>query len=324
MNRTVRQSGVAVLGVFMADVVFRVDRPPRAGETIRCVSSRLGPGGKGSNQAIGVARLGAKARLVTRIGQDAFGELARRTWADAGVLCDGVVIDDTLPSGVAGITVDASSGENSIVIDPGAGDTLSPADVARAAPQILSSAVLLTQLEQPLDAAREALRAARAGGVFTILNPAPFHPVEPAIMMLCDLVIPNQVEASALVGRPVDTVADALRAGRDIMGQGARAALVTLGEQGAVYVDGDVALHVPALEGVVPVDTTGAGDAFCAGLAVGLAEGMGVAGAMALASTAAGLCVTMQGAASAMPLRAQCDEILADAGRAPRAVVLQP
>ncbi len=323
MNQRSKRNGVAVLGVFMADVVFRVIRPPLPGETLHCLSSTIGPGGKGSNQAIGIARLGSRARLVGRIGSDSFGDLAQSTWRDNGVSFEGVVVDKALPTGVAGITVLEATGENSIVIDPGAGGCISVEDVRNATEQIVSSAVLVTQLEQPLAAAAEALRIARSAGVTTILNPAPVRPLGHELLALCDLVVPNQTEAGEIAGHLVTTIEDAIAAGRRIIALGARAAVVTLGAEGAVHVNSKGAVHVPALKGVVPVDTTGAGDAFCAGLAVGLSEGMEMVPALQLAAVTAGLAVTGLGAAQAMPHRAQCERVLAECNKCPQATILQ-
>jgi len=198
--------GITILGVFVADAAFRTARRPRPGETVLGESFALGPGGKGSNQAVAAGRLGARVRFLTRLGDDAFADLAERTWREAGV--EPVVSrDPASATGAACIVVDVASGDNAIVICPGAGGELAPADVDAAAEVIAGSSVFLTQLEQPVAAAARGLAIARGAGVTTILNPAPAVDVDDELLALADVVTPNEAEAAVLTGVAVGNLA---------------------------------------------------------------------------------------------------------------------
>lgn len=298
---------VAILGAFLADTALRLRHWPEAGETLPCLARQSGPGGKGSNQAIGAARLGADVSLITRIGADEAGQMARAAWAGSGVRADHVIVDSDRPTGAAFILIDDDSAENRIVIDAGAALGLCVADVQSAAEAIRQASVFVTQLEQPLDVAAEGLAIARQSGTTAILNPAPFQDLPPAILGLCDIITPNQTEAALLAGRTVHSLDDAAQACERLLQLGAGAAVITMGAQGAVYASPPRVLHVPPLGGVTPVDTTGAGDAFTAGLATGLAEGLPIERALALGSVAAGLSIGRRGAAASMPSRQECN-----------------
>ena len=300
--------GIAILGVFVADTTFRADRLPRLGQTLLGRTFAVGPGGKGSNQAVGCARLGAPVHLITTVGDDAFADLAFRTWAEAGVT-PVVRRRPDVATGAAFIFVDDASGDNAIIICPGAAATLEVADVEAAAARIRGAAVFMTQLEQPLAAARRGLELARAAGVRTILNPAPAAPLDDALLALCDLVTPNASEAAALTGIDVTDRTGAVDAARALVARGAGAAIVTLGDAGAVLFDGVRDRHVPARPIGPVVETTGAGDAFNAGLAVALAEEHDLVAAVDFACAVAGVAVTRPGTAASMPRR---DELPAD------------
>ena len=235
---------VVILGVFVADTTYRAARLPRAGETILGEAFALGPGGKGSNQAVAAARAGGEAHMLTKLGRDPFGEMARATWREAGVRSAATLHDEA--TGAAFIYVDAATGDNAIIVCPGVAGTLSPADVEAQADLIAGARVLLTQLEQPIPAAMRALEIARAAGVTTILNPAPAAPLPDGMLALCDLVTPNESEAEALTGLPVRTIEEAEAAARALRAMGAGAVVVTLGERGALYHDGARCEHVPA------------------------------------------------------------------------------
>ena len=288
---------IVVLGVFVADVTFRADRMPATGETILGHSFAIGPGGKGSNQAIAAARAGGKAALITRVGRDDFAEMAFKIWADAGVDTRAVTRSDT-QTGAAGIMVNAQSGDNAIIITPGAAAEISCADVEAQAPLITNAKVFITQLEQPIAAARRALELARAAGVTTILNPAPAAPLDDDLLALCDIVTPNETEAQALTGVHVHDADSAEKACDVLMQKGVKIPVITMGGQGA-YLQGHG--MVPAVNAGAVVDTTGAGDAFNAGFAVALARRDELEKAMRFGAAVAGLSVTKQGAASSMP-----------------------
>ncbi len=304
---------VAVLGIFVADLAFRAPRLPLMGETILGHGFKDGPGGKGSNQAIAAARAGAEVKLITRIGRDTFGEMARKAWAAAGVDAGSVVADESLPTGAAFIFVSTESGNNAIIVESGAAAALSPADVAAASAAIASAKVLVTQFEQPLETAMAGLRLARDNGTITVLNPAPALPVDDAIYALCDYVTPNETEAETLTGLKVSSNDEALAAARDLVRRGARNALLTLGENGALL-HGEAGTHfVPAFKVAKVVDTTGAGDAFNGGFAAALAEGRSPLEAVRFGCATAALSVQKPGTAPSMPSRPEIDALLASA-----------
>jgi ribokinase len=260
---------VVILGVFMADTSHRAERMPRLGETIRGTSFALGPGGKGSNQAVAAARAGARVGFLTRLGADAFADMAQKIWTEAGVTSLATIHSDQ-PTGSAFIFIDDATGDNAIIISPGVASTISAADVETVSDRIAAARVFVTQLEQPMEAARRGLEIARAAGVTTILNPAPAAVLDDDLLALCDYVTPNETEATSLSGVDVRDVDSAVEAGRALLSRGVRTAcIVTLGDKGCVWCDADRAIHVPALDCGPLVETTGAGDAFNGGLAVG-------------------------------------------------------
>jgi ribokinase len=305
-------AALVILGVFVADTAYRADRLPRMGETILGRSFALGPGGKGSNQAVAAARLGAEAHFVTRLGDDAFGAMALATWEAAGVR-PVVTRDPASYTGAAFIFVDEASGDNAIIISPGAAARIGPADLEAQAGLIGGARVFVTQLEQPLEAAVRGLEIARAAGVTTILNPAPARELPDAVLGLCDWVTPNESEAAGLTGLPVEGVAAARAAADMLVARGAGGAVVTLGAQGALLHGAGVSELVPAAAAGPVVETTGAGDAFNAGFAVGLAEGRSPVEAVRLGCAVAGISVTRAGTAPSMPTRAEVEALLARA-----------
>jgi ribokinase len=301
---------IVLLGVFVADTSYRASRMPKLGETILGEGFALGPGGKGSNQAVAAARAGGDVGFLTKLGRDTFGEMAQETWRAAGVTSLATLHDDGA-TGAAFIFVDAGSGDNAIIVSPGVAGTISPADIDAQAEVIGGARVFVTQLEQPQDAAIRALEIARAGGAATILNPAPAAAIPDAMLALCDYVTPNETEAADLTGLPVTDPASAARAAAALMDRGvAKAAVITLGENGCLWFDGDAALHVPAMSGGPVVETTGAGDAFNGGLAVALAEGMKPEAALRFANATAAISVTRPGTAPAMPSRPEIEALL--------------
>jgi ribokinase len=276
-------TGIAVVGSYGVGLTFGVERLPGRGETLIGTLFRTDHGGKGSNQAVGAARLGAEVVLLTAVGEDAFGDGAFELWADEGVDASGVV-RAPLPTMTAAILVEGS-GDNRIVIVPGALGALTPAHVDAFAPQIAAADILLVQLEIPVETALHALGVARSAGVRTILNPAP-APSTP-IAAAADYLTPNESEAFAVEGADGTLV-------------------VTLGEQGARLRDN----QVPAFPARA-VDTTGAGDAFCAAFAVALAEGSSDVDAVRCGCAAGAHMVEHEGVIPGLPNRAQLEERLA-------------
>ncbi len=302
---------IVILGIFVADTAFRADRQPKMGETILGTSFVLGPGGKGSNQAVAAAMAGAKTHFITRLGADAFADIARATWARAGVIPE-VTIDAESYTGAAYIFIENATGNNAIIVAPGAAGRVSAADVDAKADLIAKAAVFVTQLEQPIPAARRGLEIARAAGVTTILNPAPAARLDDDILALCDYITPNETEAEALCGLPVTTIPEARIAAAALLARGVGAVVMTLGANGALYHDATQSVHIPVISAGPVVETTGAGDAFNGGFAVALSEGRLVIDAVRFGCAVAGLSVTRAGAASSMPTRAEVDALLAD------------
>lgn len=300
---------IAILGVFVADTAYRADRAPKMGETILGNSFALGPGGKGSNQAVAAGRAGGDVHFISKLGKDVFADMAFRIWDDAGVT-PAVAQPDGMSTGAAYIFIEEATGNNAIIICPGAAGTLSPEDVEAEASLIGSASVFITQLEQPIPAAQRALEIAKAGGATTILNPAPAAELPDAIYPLCDYVTPNESEAEALTGIAVTDVTSAEAAARVFLDKGVGTALITLGENGALLCSEKEVVHVPALSAGPVVETTGAGDAFNGGFAVALAEGMSPAEAVRFGAATAGISVTRPGTAPSMPSRAEIDALL--------------
>ena len=289
---------VTVMGSFVADLSFRTPRLPAWGETVLGTEFRLGPGGKGSNQAVAAARLGARVSFICKLGRDAFGDLARRTYADDGVDARFVFETDDHGTGGAAIILDQVSGENAIVVVPGSCFTLNEADVDHARDAVDGAAIFMTQLEVPLATVEHALRLARSLGVRTILNPAPAFALADALFPLCDFMTPNEVEAAMLTGE-----SDPARAADALLARGAGAAVITLGAQGALVKTATISELVPAVDAGPVVETTGAGDAFNAGFATALAEGRGIVEATRFGCAVAGISVTRPGTAQSMPRR---------------------
>jgi ribokinase len=301
---------IVILGVFVADTAYRASRQPRMGETILGTGFKLGPGGKGSNQAVAAARLEAEVSFITRLGKDTFAEMAMQTWADAGVK-PAVIETPESYTGAAYIFVEENTGNNAIIVSPGAASLISPADIDAHADLIRSAGVFVTQLEQPIEAALRALQIAREAGVTTVLNPAPAAPLAAEIFRLCDYVTPNETETEELTGMKVETVDQARAASAKLMERGAGAAVITLGEKGAL-------LHTKTLSELVPAycvgpvaETTGAGDAFNGGFAVGLARGFEPLEAVRFGCAVAGISVTRPGTAPSMPSLKEANAVLA-------------
>jgi ribokinase len=301
---------ITVLGSFVADLAFRTKKVPAWGETIMGSDFLLGPGGKGSNQAVAAARLGGKVAFISKLGRDAFGELARKTYAAEKIDAQFVFETTDFPTGAATIIVDEVKGENAIIVVPGACFQVTPAEIDRARDVIAHSAVFLTQLELQIPSVEHGLKVAHGLGVATILNPAPGLPLPASVYPLCDYLTPNESEAATLTGMPVNNIADAERAAAALLARGARNVVLTLGAQGALVVNAKMKQHVPAIDAGPVAETTGAGDAFNGGFAVGLAEGLDIAAATRFGCAVAGISVTRRGTAPAMPTRGEVDALL--------------
>ncbi|MEU2774410.1 ribokinase [Streptomyces sp. NPDC007162] len=285
-----------VVGSANADLVIEVERRPAAGETVLGGDLATHPGGKGANQAVAAARLGARTALLARVGDDAHGRLLLDSQRSAGVDTAGVLVGGA-PTGVALITVDPS-GDNSIVVSPGANGRLAPADVRAATGLLHRSRVVSAQLEVPLETVLEVVRNLAPGSRF-VLNPSPPLPLPPEVLAACDPLIVNEHEAKAILGgtgvsgEPADWA-------RLLLAKGPRSVVVTLGADGALVADGDEVTAVPSVR-VAAVDTTGAGDAFTAALAVRLGGGASLPEAAAYAARVGAAAVTKRGAQESYP-----------------------
>ncbi|MFD4709410.1 ribokinase [Streptomyces sp. NPDC058430] len=288
-----------VVGSANADLVTVVERRPGAGETVLGSDLAVHPGGKGANQAVAAARLGARTALLARVGDDGHGRLLLDSMRSAGVDPVGVLVGGA-PTGVALITVDPS-GDNSIVVAPGANARLTPQDVKAAGALFQASQVVSAQLEIPLDTVAEVVRAMAPGSRF-VLNPSPPAPLPAEVLAACDPLIVNEHEARVVLG--VDVTGGPEDWATALLALGPRSVVITLGAEGALVADGTGAHRVPSVE-VTAVDTTGAGDAFTAALAWRLGAGESLGDAAAFAAPVGAAAVTKEGAQASYPTTAE-------------------
>jgi ribokinase len=291
---------ICVVGSSNVDMNSYVTRFPAPGETIHGKRFTTGYGGKGANQGVMAARLGAAVTFVGKVGNDLFGRDMLANFQSEGIDASYVQTTDEAASGVAVITIDAT-GMNSIIVIPGANGLLTAEEVEAARPAIEQADLLVCQLEVPMPANLTAARIARQAGKTILFNPAPASEETPdELLHLCDIICPNENEAALLTGQPVTSVADAETAARMLLGRGARQVIVTLGERGSLLVDRGQATHVAA-PAVKAVDTTGAGDAFVGTLAYFLAVGVSVVEAMRRANQVAAISVQHPGTQTSYP-----------------------
>ena len=306
---------IAVVGSYATGLTMKVERLPSRGETLLGTGYRVDHGGKGSNQAVGCARLGAPVSFVARIGHDSFGASALALYRDEGVNAEEVRPVAQAPTGVGFIVVEATGGHNFITIDPGANELLTAADVT-ASSALESAAVVLTQLEIPVAAAEAAMARGRSQAAITILNPAPVRPLPASILQKVDVLTPNEAEAKVLAGHAPDAEIAAEDVAHELIRAGVKQVVMTLGENGALLVTASSATRIPAIH-VAAVDTTGAGDAFTAGLATALARGASLEVAVQFAAVTGGLAVTKEGVIPSLPHRDQVLEFYLQSGLTP-------
>lgn len=290
------------------DLVVKAPRIPRVGETVSGGTFGMFPGGKGANQAVAAARLGAQVAMVGVVGDDAFGRQLLEGLRREGIDATRVRTEAGVATGIASISVDGA-GHNSIVVASGANLRVTEADVEGGRDVISGSQVVLLQLEIPIDCVTAAARLGHAGGALVCLDPAPAAPVPDSLYALADVIDPNEVEAQALTGVEIHSTADAERAAEALYARGPRTVVVKLGEKGSFYLSAEGRGHIPAAP-VKAVDTTAAGDAFAAALGVALGEGRALREAVTFATWAAGLKVTRMGAQPSMPRRAEVEEVM--------------
>lgn len=309
MEKLQARPKVMVIGSFNMDLSMRTPYMPAAGETILGGPFTTGPGGKGANQAVAAARLGAQTTMLVKLGQDVFGDTAAHNLQNEGISTDYILRTPDAHTGVAFIIVD-DAGENMIVVASGSNFAVTPADVEQARAAIEAADILLMQLEIPLDAVTAAARIAHAAGVIVMLNPAPGQALPEELLRMVDVLTPNETETQIITGMPVTSVEEAEAASAHLMRAGVGAVVITLGAKGALVASSSGTVRVPGYS-VSVVDTTGAGDAFSGALAVALAEGKSLEQAAAFANATAALQVTKPGTAPAMPHRAEVDALVA-------------
>lgn len=292
-------NGVVVIGSSNTDLVVAVDHIPQPGETILGGDLVRAAGGKGANQAVAARRAGASVTFIACVGDDAFGESALQRFTQEGVDTTYIRRASGVPSGVALIAV-AASGENSIVVAPGANSHLSPADCEQAQSAIVTARCVIAQLEVPVPAIERGFTLAREAGVTTILNPAPAQQLPSSLLRLVDILVCNESEATILSERTVTDRESATLAAPILQRLGLRTVIITLGSAGALAFDGPTRIDVPAYR-VPVVDTTAAGDAFIGALAAWLARGESLSDSLRAASAAGALAVQHVGAQPSLP-----------------------
>ena len=297
---------IFVVGSYNTGLTIRVPRMPVLGESLAGDSFDMGPGGKGTNQAIGAARLGAVVRLLVCLGDDVFAENALQLYRREGIGADLVHKVSGSASGIGFVNI-IPSGENWITVDLGANLLMTPQHVRDCAAQISDSDILMTQLEIPLETAAAALRLGRESGALTILNPAPAQPIEKAYLADVDILTPNASEARILLDLPPDDPSPPHELARRLLDMGVGSVIVTLGEDGALIVTGEETTRVPAIP-IQAVDVTGAGDSFNAALAVSLSEGASLKDAVQLAVRAGAYTALHLGVIDGLPTRLELAE----------------
>ncbi len=293
-------SEITVLGIFVADISFSGPKIPSIGETILGKKYNVGPGGKGCNQAIAIARLGGNTNFISKIGKDAYGDLALKTLEKNKISTENVIQDGNQQTGVAGILVDQNTGKNAINVIVGAPSSLKISEIEKQINLIKKSKIFLTQLEVTKDVTLHCLKTAKENGCTTILNPAPASEISNEFYNNIDFFTPNETEAEFYTGIKITNDQEAKQAADKLLNLGIKKVIITLGEKGLFYSDGKEEIYLKA-EAVKAIDTTGAGDAFNGGLAFGLSKEKPIKECLELANKVAGISTTKLGAGDAMP-----------------------
>ena len=294
-------SNISVLGIFVADISFSGKKIPSVGETILGDSYNVGPGGKGCNQAIAIARLGGKVNFISKIGKDDYGKLALNTLNQNKIDTSTIIQSSDHQTGVAGIMVEKKTGKNAINVITGAPSTLTIDEVNKNIDKIKNSKIFLTQLEIPKEVTLHSLKIAKENSVLTILNPAPASEISKEFFNYIDYFTPNETEAEFYTGIKITNEKEAKEASIKLLKFGLKKVIITLGEKGLFYSDGIEDIYLKATS-VKAIDTTGAGDAFNGGLAYALSQNKSIKDSLNLANQIAGLSTLKLGAGDAMPL----------------------
>ena len=292
---------ISILGVFVADLCFIGDRIPSKGQTILGKKHLVGPGGKGSNQAIAAGRLNGEVSFITKVGKDSHSEMAFNLYKEAGVKTHSIIQDEKLFTGVAGIMID-KDGNNAINVVSGAAEHLVAEDIDNKIETIKNSKIFLTQMETPDEITIYALKKAKEHKCITILNPAPARKIDEDNFKLIDFFTPNETEAEFYLNKNIKTDTDIKNAANEFLKKGIKNVIITLGEKGIYFANRDENFFLEAytLKKAV-IDTTGAGDAFNGAFAVGLANDLDIKDALIFANKVAGISTTRLGAAASMP-----------------------
>ena len=293
-------SEITVLGIFVADISFSGPKIPSTGETILGKKYNVGPGGKGCNQAIAIARLGGNTNFISKIGKDAYGELALKTLKKNKIPTENIIQDSSQQTGVAGILVDQNTGKNAINVIVGAPNSLTINEIEKKINLIKNSKIFLTQLEVPKDVTLHCLKTAKEHGCLTILNPAPASEITKEFYNYIDYFTPNETEAEFYTGIKITNEKEAKQATGKLINLGIKKIIITLGEKGLFYSDGKEEIYLKA-SNVKAIDTTGAGDAFNGALAYSLSVNKTISESLSFANKVAGLSTLKMGAGDAMP-----------------------
>ncbi len=297
---------VTILGIFVADISFSGDKIPTSGETILGDNYNIGPGGKGCNQAIAIARLGGKVNFISKLGDDNYGNLAITNLKKDNVDISNVIVSKKHKTGVAGIHVDRNTGKNSITVVRGAPETLTVEEINTNI--ITQSKIFLTQLEIPLDVTLHCLKKAKDSGLINILNPAPACKLSNDFFNLIDYFTPNENEAEFYTGIKINDERDARESAKKLLNMGIKNVIITLGEKGLFYSNGIDEIYIEANK-VKAIDTTGAGDAFNGGFSFALLKGKKIKDCLELANKVAGLSTTKLGAGDSMPTLSELNKL---------------
>ena len=291
-------SDITILGIFVTDISFSGDKIPTTGETILGDSYNIGPGGKGCNQAIAISRLGGKVNFISKLGNDEYGKLAINILKKDKINVSNIIISEKHKTGVAGIHVDKNSGKNAITVVRGAPSSLTINEINTDI--IKQSKIFLTQLEVPIDVTLNCLKTAKKNGLINILNPAPACKLSDDFFELIDYFTPNETEAEFYTGIKIKNERDAKESAEKLIKMGIKNVVITLGEKGLFYSNGENEIYIKASQ-VKAIDTTGAGDAFNGGFALALLNGKKIKECLEFANKVAGISTTKLGAGDSMP-----------------------
>jgi len=300
---------IVCLGSFVVDLTCRVDHLPLPGESVITDYFKMGPGGKGSNQAVAAKRAGGNILLLTKVGKDLLSQVALESFRKEGFDEKFIIIDKDIFTGIALINVDKNTSENSIAVAPGACEHITEADIRLLKPEIESCDIFLTQLEVNLDAIEKAIQIAYDNKKIIVFNTAPVREMSDDLLSKTTIITPNEIEASVLTNIKVTDKSSAGKAARVFFDKGIKNVVITLGKKGCYVNDGKVEELVDPVD-VKTIDTTGAGDAFTGGLVVALAEGRSLLNASKFATCTAALSTTKMGTAPSMPYRNEIDDLV--------------